>query len=60
MELGRNCYSLLYLFATEVLLLGPGVRFCVSRVLEAFISLRSLPAGAYDAVSWVRFLPHIG
>lgn len=29
-------------------------------VLEAFISVRSLPAGAYDTVAWTYFLPHIG
>lgn len=29
-------------------------------VLEAFISIRSLPVGAYDTVNWVNFFPHIG
>jgi len=29
-------------------------------VLEAFISVRSLPVGAYDTVTWAYFLPHIG
>jgi len=29
-------------------------------VLEAFISVRSLPVGAYQTVDWVGFLPHIG
>ena len=29
-------------------------------VLEAFISVRSLPVGAYQTVEWVGFLPHIG
>lgn len=29
-------------------------------VTEAFISVRSLPVGAYDTVKWVNFLPHIG
>ena len=51
------------LFCEEVILLGVIAAFCVSRafiVVEAFISIRSLPAGAYDTVSWVGFLPHIG
>ena len=29
-------------------------------VVEAFISIRSLPVGAYDTVNWINFLPHIG
>jgi len=29
-------------------------------VIEAFISVRSLPVGAYQTVDWVEFLPHIG
>jgi len=29
-------------------------------VVEAFISVRSLPVGAYETVDWVEFLPHIG
>lgn len=29
-------------------------------VVEAFISVRSLPLGAYAGVNWVGFLPHIG
>jgi len=40
-----------------------GMAFIFGRgflVIEAFISIRSLPAGAYDTVSWVGFLPHIG
>ena len=28
--------------------------------VEAFISIRDLPAGAYNATSWVNVLPHIG
>jgi len=28
-------------------------------VLEAFISLRALPTGAYEAMSWSGYLPHI-
>jgi len=40
-----------------------GMAFIFGRgflVIEAFISIRSLPAGAYDTLSWVGFLPHIG
>ena len=29
-------------------------------VVESFLSLRSLPAGAYDIPSWVGYWPHIG
>jgi len=29
-------------------------------VTEAFISIRSLPVGAYDTVTWVNVLPHVG
>ena len=28
-------------------------------VVESFISLRSLPAGAYTTVRWTEFLPHV-
>ena len=29
-------------------------------VVEAFISLRSLPIGSYSTVAWANFLPHFG
>ena len=29
-------------------------------LVEAFISVRSLPVGAYNTTDWVNFLPHIG
>jgi hypothetical protein len=29
-------------------------------VVESFISVRSLPVGAYNTTNWVNFLPHIG
>jgi len=29
-------------------------------VVEAFVSLRSVPVEAYDSISWVNALPHIG
>jgi hypothetical protein len=50
-------YSLFGVFSLLVIV------YFVSRiylVVEAFISVRSLPLGAYDTVSWVTFLPHIG
>jgi predicted double-glycine peptidase len=28
-------------------------------IVEAFISIRSLPAGAYDSVDWIEMLPHV-
>jgi hypothetical protein len=28
--------------------------------LEGYISIRSLPPGAYDTVRWTNLLPHIG
>jgi hypothetical protein len=37
--------------------------FMLSRiylVIESFISVRSLPLGAYSAVTWTSFFPHIG
>ena len=37
----------IYLFARMVLL------------VEAFLSLRSLPSGAYSVVNWAEYLPHI-
>lgn len=47
-----------------IIIVGPVMfLFCVSRVflvVEAFISVRRLPAGSYSTVSWVDFLPHIG
>lgn len=39
------------------------IAYIVARVflvVEAFISIRSLPSGAYDTVAWVNVLPHIG
>ena len=29
-------------------------------ITEAFISVRSLPLGAYETVTWVSLLPHLG
>lgn len=28
-------------------------------VVESFISVRSLPVGAYNTTNWINFLPHI-
>jgi hypothetical protein len=36
--------------------------YIVARVyllVEVFISLRSLPAGCYDTINWLSFLPHV-
>jgi hypothetical protein len=54
-----------YLLLTVLVVFGSGlcVVFVFGRVfivVEAFISIRSLPVGAYDTVSWVGFLPHFG
>lgn len=38
-----------------------GVSFCAARVflvLEAFISIRDLPLGAYDTPNWSQIVPH--
>jgi hypothetical protein len=43
-----SCITLAYLFSRAFL------------VVESFISIRSLPAGAYNTVSWVGYWPHIG
>jgi hypothetical protein len=29
-------------------------------VIESFISVRSLPVGAFTSIAWVNFLPHVG
>ena len=46
-----------------IIFLIPMVLFAFGRlylVVEAFISVRSLPVGAYNTTDWVNFLPHIG
>ena len=43
-----SCITLAYVFSRTFL------------VVESFISIRSLPAGAYNTVSWVGYWPHIG
>jgi len=45
-----------------IVVLGLGLFFGprLYLVVEAFISVRSLPVGAYETVNWVEFLPHIG
>jgi hypothetical protein len=48
---------------SSVVLLISGLLFMFGRLfllIEAFISVRSLPIGAYDTANWVNFLPHIG
>ena len=48
---------------TEVILfLPPSILYILARVVTlilAFISLRDLPLGAYQAVHWTTFIPHI-
>ncbi|KAG1848979.1 hypothetical protein DFJ58DRAFT_704923 [Suillus subalutaceus] len=39
-----------------------GILYIFSRVtviVLMFLSLRSLPPGAYDAVTWSRYIPHV-
>lgn len=55
----RSCICTVLGAAGWVLILG----LSISRiyiVVEAFISIRSLPLGSYSTVRWVNFLPHIG
>jgi len=57
--IGLGIFAIVAVFALPAVFAS----FCLSRVflvVEAFISIRSLPAGAYDTVSWVGVLPHIG
>jgi hypothetical protein len=28
-------------------------------IVEVFIDLRSLPAGAFETVQWLKFIPHL-
>jgi hypothetical protein len=66
--LGLNNYDESFVFTLVVLvavvLIPYGVvAACVARVylvVEAFMSFRSLPLGAYTTVNWVVFLPHVG
>jgi len=45
----------------RIVLLGLMYGFArIYLVTEAFISIRSLPVGAYSTVSWINFLPHVG
>ena len=50
------------MIALTITLGGTLVAYLFSRaflVVESFISVRSLPAGAYDTVSWIDNWPHI-
>ena len=52
----------LFYAALLVCLMLAGVGFVLARtylIIEAFISLRLLPLGAYDTVSWSQLLPHV-
>jgi hypothetical protein len=54
----RRCVHWGFLPAAGLLLTA----LAISRVyiVEAFISIRSLPLGSYRTVEWVNFLPRIG
>ena len=43
-----------------VFLLGILVSCRCYLIVEAFVSIRSLPLGSYSTVTWVNFLPHFG
>jgi len=43
-----------------IFLLGILVACRCYLIIEAFISIRSLPLGSYSTVTWVNFLPHFG
>jgi len=44
----------------SIFLLGILVACRCYLMIEAFVSIRSLPLGSYSTVTWVNFLPHIG
>ena len=45
---------------TMFLLLFPFAIARIFLVVESFISVRSLPVGAYNTTNWINLLPHIG
>jgi hypothetical protein len=57
--------KLLYVFNILVifLIIAPmSLLYAAARsfiVLEAFISVRNLPLGAYDSINWIEYLPHV-
>lgn len=56
-------YNSLYKIFHRPLLASVAFFLAVARVflvVESFISLRSLPLGAYSTVSWANLIPHIG
>jgi len=56
-------FLLLSTIIVGVTLIAITVAYLFSRaflVVESFISIRSLPAGAYNTPSWVGYWPHIG
>ena len=49
-----------WMMAVIIILLGIFFTSRVYLVVEAFVSIRNLPVGAYSSVVWVAFLSHIG
>lgn len=57
LEVGSRPYVITVGFV--VVLLVPYLLGRLYLVTESFISVRSLPHGAYDTVAWVNFVPHV-
>lgn len=51
-------WGLLILFAFLLLVLATAAARC-HIVVESFISLRTVPTGAYKAIDWADYIPHI-
>ncbi|KAI5820323.1 hypothetical protein BZA77DRAFT_104815 [Pyronema omphalodes] len=51
------CVAVLFVVSFAVLLLYPLARIFI--IVESFISIRSLPAGAYESVNWIDLIPHV-
>ena len=60
-EFVDNLNVLVKLFAVPIFSIALAL-YCAARafiVVEAFISLRSLPADAYKTPNWTAWLPHL-